>query len=132
MVRAHKLRQKMVTNLQTVQDRLTFLTTTLNMNNLSLQTVKRSKSNEDLTSKPRKSRLRRSNSFTKDDKKQSNNSSNPAIRKISEKEGLKKAGQVIKGCDGKLVETILNEVIPKGATGVSWADVSGQEKVKYS
>ena len=38
--------------------------------------------------------------------------------------------QLIKGCDPKLVETILNEVIPRGSTGVSWADVAGQDKAK--
>jgi len=193
LVRAHKLRKKMVTNLQTAQERLTYLTTTLHLNNLSLQAVDASKSIEDLTSQLPKPGLKRSNTFTKDDKKQtatrvntapslklkttgrpspaSNanknttspvssptriprinraaelrlknnnistssskvrpaNTSNPGARKSSDKEGLRKACQVIKGCDGKLVETILNEVIPKGATGVSWADVSGQEKAK--
>jgi len=191
LVRAHKLRKKMVTNLQTAQERLTYLTTTLHLNNLSLQAVDTSRSIEDLTSQLPKPGLRRSNTFTKDDKKQTAsrvntapslklkttsrpspassankntaspvssptriprinraaelrlknnngssskvrpvNPSNPGARKTSEKEGLKKACQVIKGCDGKLVETILNEVIPKGATGVSWADVSGQEKAK--
>ena len=34
--------------------------------------------------------------------------------------------QAIKGVDSKLVEMILNEVIPRGSTGVTWADVSGQ------
>lgn len=192
LVRAHKLRNKMVTNLQTAQERLTYLTTTLHLNNLSLQAVE-AKSSEDLTSQQPKPALRRSNTFTKDDKKQSSgsrvntapslklkstgspattggrsknlsspvnsptriprinraaelrlktnnnsssskvrpmNSSTPTTKKTSDRDGLKKACQVIKGCDGKLVETILNEVIPKGATGVCWADVSGQEKAK--
>ena len=40
--------------------------------------------------------------------------------------------QLIKGCDPKLVETILNEVIPRGSTGVSWADVAGQDKAKVT
>jgi len=191
LVRAHKLREKMVTNLQTAQERLTYLTTTLHLNNLSMQAVE-ARSSEDLTSKQPKSGLRRSNTFTKDDKKQSSsrvntaptarpkntvspatttgrtknasspvnsptrgaprinraaelrlktnnssssksrpvNTSNTPSRKMSDRDGLKKSCQVIKGCDSKLVEMILNEVIPKGATGVSWADVSGQEKAK--
>jgi len=186
LVRAHKLRNKMVTNLQTAQERLTYLTTTLHLNNLSLQSID-TRSSEDLSSQTPRPGLRRSNTFTKDDKKQKSNrvntapslklkspattknpsspvssptriprinraaelrlknhstasssskarpgntGSGPATRKMSERDGLRKACQVIKGCDGKLVETILNEVIPKGATGVSWADVSGQEKAK--
>jgi len=191
LVRAHKLRQKMLANLQTAQERLTYLTTTLHLNNLSMQTMD-AKSIEDLTTKQPKVGLRRSNTFTKDDKKQSTsrvntapavrlkntgspvtnisrgknasspvssptriprinraaelrlktnnnsssskikpvNSSNTSSRKVSDRDGLKKACQVIKGCDGKLVEMILNEVVPKGATGVSWSDVSGQEKAK--
>lgn len=73
LVRAHKLRNKMVTNLQTAQERLTYLTTTLHLNNLSLQAVE-ARSSEDLTSQQPKSALRRSNTFTKDDKKQSSGS----------------------------------------------------------
>ena len=43
-----------------------------------------------------------------------------------DKEGLRKSCQLIKGTDSKLVDMILNEVIPKGSTGVTWADVSGK------
>ena len=35
----------------------------------------------------------------------------------------------VKGLDPKLVETILNEVVPNSSTGVKFSDVSGQEKV---
>ena len=38
--------------------------------------------------------------------------------------------QAIKGVDSKLVEMILNEVIPRGSTGVTWADVSGQTIIR--
>ena len=37
---------------------------------------------------------------------------------------------MIKGCDSKLVEAMVNEVVPKGATGVRFSDISGQEKAK--
>lgn len=37
----------------------------------------------------------------------------------------------LKSLDQKLVEMILDEVVPKSSTGVKFADVSGQEKVKY-
>ena len=37
---------------------------------------------------------------------------------------------MIKGCDSKLVEAIVNEAVPKGATGVRFSDISGQEKAK--
>lgn len=193
LVRAHRLRSKMIGNLQTAQERLTYLKTSLHLNSLSLQSIE-TKSSEDLTEFKQKPILQRSNTFTKDDKKTSNKSgvvpalklrpascsnnkskdssksplhsptgaprinraaelrlktkknsvssskvrpsktggqdSSTSARKLSDKESLKKACQVIKGCEGKLVETILGEVIPKGATGVSWADVSGQEKAK--
>ena len=39
---------------------------------------------------------------------------------------------MIKGCDSKLVEAIVNEVVPKGATGVRFSDISGQEKVRMA
>jgi len=183
LVRAHKLKKKMQTNMQTAEERLTYLTTVLHLNNLSFPTSD-SKSTENLTKDQSVPGLRRSNTFTKDDKKQksdtskskskvspihipdssvaasmcsptrvprinraaelrvkansgsglgprSTNSANKSTpKKLSDKEGLKRACQVIKGCDGKLVESILNEVIAKGSTGVSWADVSGQEKAK--
>ena len=45
-----------------------------------------------------------------------------------DKEGLRKSCQLIKGTDSKLVDMILNEVIPKGSTGVTWADVSGNKE----
>jgi hypothetical protein len=35
----------------------------------------------------------------------------------------------VKGLDPKLVETILNEVVPKSLTGINFKDVSGQNKV---
>lgn len=41
-----------------------------------------------------------------------------------------RACQLIKGCDPKLVESILHEVIPSGGTGVGWAEVAGQAKAK--
>ena len=53
-------------------------------------------------------------------------SSSSTVRKSAERENLRKSCQVIKGCDSKLVEMILNEVIPRGSTGVTWADVSGR------
>ena len=37
-----------------------------------------------------------------------------------------RACQLIKGCDPKLVESILHEVIPSGGTGVGWGEVAGQ------
>lgn len=36
----------------------------------------------------------------------------------------------VKGLDPKLVETILNEVVPKSLTGINFKDVSGQNKAK--
>ena len=48
-----------------------------------------------------------------------------------DKEGLRKSCQLIKGTDSKLVDMILNEVIPKGSTGVTWADVSGNKEYTY-
>ena len=163
LARAHKLRDKMRTNLATAQERLTFLTTSLHLNKLSLE-----------AGRPDKARLVRSNTFTKEERKLklgcegssgtrvasspvssptrprnnraaelrlktksrsgSVNSITPVNnvnnRKATERENLKKSCGVIKGCDSKLVESILNEVIPRGTTGVSWSDVSGQEKAK--
>ena len=71
--------------------------------------------------------------------------SGSSVRKAADRENLKRTCQVtcnydlqvtrneananfqaIKGVDSKLVEMILNEVIPRGSTGVTWADVSGQ------
>ena len=51
-------------------------------------------------------------------------------RKKSDLDGVRNATKVIKGCDSKLVEAIVNEVVPKGATGVRFSDISGQEKAK--
>ena len=45
-------------------------------------------------------------------------------------EGIRDVTKLIKGCDSKLVEAIVNEVVPKGATGVRFSDISGQEKAK--
>ena len=69
--------------------------------------------------------------------------SGASVKKAADRENLKRTCQVtqnclihekkakssfqaIKGVDSKLVEMILNEVIPRGSTGVTWADVSGQ------
>lgn len=61
-------------------------------------------------------------------------SSRPGARKeppkSSAKEGLKSSCSGIKGVDKALVETILNEVVPKGMGGVKFSDISGQEKAK--
>ena len=45
-------------------------------------------------------------------------------------DGIRDVTKLIKGCDSKLVEAIVNEVVPKGATGVRFSDISGQEKAK--
>ena len=45
------------------------------------------------------------------------------------KSDLKSKCMAVKGLDPKLVETILNEVVPNSSTGVKFSDVSGQEKV---
>ena len=49
--------------------------------------------------------------------------------KGSGKEDLKSKCSGLKNVDQKLVEMILDEVVPKSSTGVTFADVSGQEKV---
>ena len=53
-----------------------------------------------------------------------------STRKKSEMDGIRDVTKLIKGCDSKLVEAIVNEVVPKGATGVRFNDISGQEKAK--
>ena len=172
-------------NLSTAQERLTFLTTSLHLNNLSLAAVASEnlhKNSNNRKPKPvanNKPPMVRSNTFTKEDNnsklkfrcdnsnstkmasspvssptrprinraaelrlKNNNNgsgsksrsglinsiapSSSSTVRKSAERENLRKSCQVIKGCDSKLVEMILNEVIPRGSTGVTWADVSGR------
>jgi len=45
-------------------------------------------------------------------------------------ESLKSRCLKVKGLDPKLVETILNEVVPKSLTGINFKDVSGQNKAK--
>jgi len=50
--------------------------------------------------------------------------------KSSAKEALKTSCSGIKGVDKALVETILNEVVPKGMGGVKFSDISGQQKAK--
>jgi len=50
--------------------------------------------------------------------------------KSSAKEGLKSSCSAIKGIDRTMVETILNEVVPKGMGGVKFSDISGQDKAK--
>ena len=178
LARAHKLREKMMGNLATARERLTFLTTSLHLNKLSLQAG----GGGGGRARPSKPGVVRSNTFTKEEKKlkfgcegssatrvasspvsspttsrprnnraaelrlKTNNSDKSRsgsinsitptntgsanYRKSTERENLKKSCGVIKGCDSKLVESILNEVIPRGTTGVTWADVSGQEKAK--
>jgi len=190
LARAHVLREKMRTNLATAQERLTFLTTSVHLNNLSLKAASdnSSRNNNNSRSKAKAPTLVRSNTFTKEDKEADNNrikfrcdtstkmasspvsspvskprnnraaelrrksttpgggksrsgsinsiapatgsSGGAARRGAAEKESLRRSCQLIKGCDPKLVETILNEVIPRGSTGVSWADVAGQDKAK--
>ncbi|XP_023326776.1 spastin [Eurytemora carolleeae] len=46
------------------------------------------------------------------------------------KDELKSKCTGLKSLDQKLVEMILDEVVPKSSTGVKFADVSGQEKAK--
>ena len=53
-----------------------------------------------------------------------------STRKKSDMDGVRDVTKLIKGCDAKLVEAIVNEVVPKGATGVRFSDISGQEKAK--
>jgi len=53
-----------------------------------------------------------------------------STRKKSDMDGIRDVTKLIKGCDSKLVEAIVNEVVPKGATGVRFSDISGQEKAK--
>ena len=53
-----------------------------------------------------------------------------STRKKSDMDGIRDVTKLIKGCDSKLVEAIVNEVVPKGATGVRFNDISGQEKAK--
>ena len=183
LARAHKLREKMRGNLATAQERLTFLSTSLHLNKLSLQ-AGAGGGGEGGRARPSKPGVVRSNTFTKEEKKlkfgcegssgttkvasspvsspttsrprnnraaelrlrtthsdksrsgsinsitPSSSTSSANNRKATERENLKRSCGVIKGCDSKLVESILNEVIPRGTTGVSWADVSGQEKAK--
>jgi len=188
LTRAHVLRDKMKSNLATAQERLTYLHTTLHLNNLSINAVSQDRANGNISQtkrqKPSKPPVVRSNTFTKDDNSKENNkikfrcdnstkmasspvssptrprinraaelrlknnnngsgktrsgsinsitpSSSSTVRKTTgDKEGLRKSCQLIKGTDSKLVDMILNEVIPKGSTGVTWADVSGQDKAK--
>ena len=51
-------------------------------------------------------------------------------RRPQEQQGLKEAVKLVKGCDPKLVEMIMNEVVAKGATGVKFEDISGLDKAK--
>ena len=179
--RAHVLRDKMRSNLATAQERLTFLTTSLHLNNLSLKTSHDNTVNNN-QSRQQHRPVVRSNTFTKEDNpsrmsrlrcdtsssttrvasspvssptrprinraaelrlRSSNtgagksrsgsvNSITPvtSAKKHSEREGLQRSCQSIKGVDSKLIEMILNEVIPRGSTGVTWQDVSGQDKAK--
>lgn len=199
LARAHGLRDKMRTNLATAQERLTFLTTTLHLNDLSLRAARSVDSGQRAGSRGARGAhqahtraggppLVRSNTFTKEDKEKDNNrikfrcdtssstkmasspvsspvskprinraaelrlkssgsgagggksrsgsinsispASGASVKKAADRENLKRTCQAIKGVDSKLVEMILNEVIPRGSTGVTWADVSGQDKAK--
>ena len=50
----------------------------------------------------------------------------------SNREALKQWCEGMEGVDTKMVELILQEVITKGSTGVTWQDVSGQDKAKMA
>ena len=50
----------------------------------------------------------------------------------SNREALKQWCEGMEGVDAKMVELILQEVITKGSTGVTWQDVSGQDKAKMA
>ena len=63
LARAHKLREKMRGNLATAQERLTFLTTSLHLNKLSLQAGGAGRP------RPSKPVVVRSNTFTKEERK---------------------------------------------------------------
>lgn len=152
LARALALRTKMEGNLATARERLTFLATSLHLNTLSLAPEHEAvppcrptalDTTYTVTPKPRApaspSRAPRSNR-TAELRKQSvaragegkgaKGARSPAAKGRGEVEGLREATRVIKGCEPKLVEAILQEVVPSGATGVRFADISGQEKAK--
>jgi len=48
----------------------------------------------------------------------------------SDRDELKQLCSTLKGVEEKLIDSVLDEVIPRSATGVTFNDVSGQEKAK--
>lgn len=62
------------------------------------------------------------------------NSSNSPRRRdqkeLSVRDELKQQCSALKGVDQKLIESVLDEVIPGSSTGVTFNDVSGQQKAK--
>ena len=48
---------------------------------------------------------------------------------MSVRDELKQQCSALKGVDQKLIESVLDEVIPGSSTGVTFNDVSGQQKV---
>jgi len=150
LCRAHTLKTKMEGNLATASERLTFLSTSLHLNSLSLaepQVPPCRPTSLDTTYTvgpkrapalgspsnpvPRGNRAAelRKKSLTKTGGTREIRSPG-STRKKSDMEGIRDVTKLIKGCDSKLVEAIVNEVVPKGATGVRFSDISGQEKAK--
>jgi len=157
LVRAHKLKAKMAGNLVTVEERYNFLKTSLHLNCLSLE-ADRANEIHNGSSRPMKtSAMPRPNlsareKLRKPDKvmpaaRQPRNNKAAELRIQSRSGGktrdegvvtksakgksdLKSKCMAVKGLDPKLVETILNEVVPNSSTGVKFSDVSGQEKAK--
>jgi len=154
LVRSHTLKTKMEGNLATARERLNYLSTSLHLNSLSLvesqdQVAPCRPTSLDTTYTvgpkrtpaptspsnpvPRGNRAAelRKKSLTKTGANSSSSRearSPVSSRKKSDLDG--DATKLIKGCDSKLVEAIVNEVVPKGATGVRFSDISGQEKAK--
>jgi len=161
LIRAHKLKAKMASNLVTVEERYNFLKTSMHLNCLSLE-AEREQENRD-SSGTKSSGLPAArlkvNAQPKSRRFDSERTAmttaqitpRPRINKAAElrlqsknggkgrdgvithskgKGDLKSKCMQIKGQDPKLVETILNEVVPKSSTGVKFSDVSGQEKAK--
>jgi len=173
LVRAHRLKEKMMVNLATTRERVDYLTMNLHLNTLSLQSEK-SRPSSKVPTRPSVPSSTRPTSLTSDMSRPSSFSSRipppttsispsvtvpknnraaelrvkstttnnnragrgrQGVKKVSEpsktaRDGLKSACQAIKGVDSKLVETILNEVVPRGMCGVKFGDISGQDKAK--
>ena len=154
LARALALRTKMEGNLATARERLTFLTTSLHLHSLSLAPEEEAvppcrptalDTTYTVTPKPRApasaspsraprgnraAELRKQSVARAGEGKGAKGARSPASKGRGEVEGLREASKVIKGCDPKLVEAILQEVVASGATGVRFDDISGQEKAK--